>query len=85
MTMKISALKKKYKNKWILGQVIKEDELHKILEVKPLIVTDSREEVYKSLTKLKKGAHVATLYTGPVPAKGMVFSFYGRVQVSSGI
>jgi hypothetical protein len=77
-------LKKKYKNKWILAEVLKEDKLHhKVLEIKPLVVSSERNRVYDSLTKLKKGAHVATFYTGPIPKKGTVFAFtiHGQIQV----
>lgn len=76
--MKISTLKKKYKNKWILAEVLKEDKLNKLIEVKPLVVSNKRDEVYESLAKLKKGSHVATIYTGAVPPKGNVFAFYVR-------
>ena len=79
--MKIADLKKKYKNKWILAKVIKETKEHKVLEIKPLVISDKRDEVYKSLSKLKKGAHVATLYTGKIPAKGMSFTFYVSFEI----
>lgn len=79
--MKLSDLKKKYKNKWVLAQVLKEDKLHNVLEMKPLVVSEKRDEVYKSLSKLKKGAHVATLYTGEVPPRGMSFTFYVSVEI----
>jgi len=79
--MKIADLKKKYKNKWILAKVIKETKEHKVLEMKPLVISDKRDEVYKSLSKLKKGAHVATFYTGKIPAKGMSFTFYVSSEI----
>ena len=79
--MKIADLKKKYKNKWILAKVIKETKEHKVLEIKPLVISDKRDEVYKSLSKLKKGAHVATFYTGKIPAKGMSFTFYVSSEI----
>ena len=79
--MKIADLKKKYKNKWILAKVIKETKEHKVLEIKPLVISDKRDEVYKSLSKLKKGAHVATFYTGKFPAKGMSFTFYVSSEI----
>lgn len=75
--MKITQLKKKYKNKWILAQVTKEDKLHNIIEAKPLVVSSDRKRIYQPLSKLKKGAHVATINTSNSPPKGMVFAFYG--------
>lgn len=73
--MEISKVKKKYKNKWILAEVIKEGQFHKAIEIKPIVISDDRDKVYRSLAKLKKGAHVTTFYTGEVPAKGMSFTF----------
>lgn len=73
--MKIKTLKEKYKNKWILAEVTKEGTFHKVVEVKPLVISDKRDEVYRSLGKLKKGAHVTTFYTGEVPPKGISFTF----------
>ena len=79
--MKIAELKKKYKNKWILAEAVKETKEHKVIEMKPLVISSKRDEVYKSLGKLKKGAHVATFYTGEVPPKGMIFTFYGSIEI----
>ena len=83
--MKISDLKKKYKNKWILANVVKEDKSHQILEVKPLLVSDERQKVYEHLTKIKKGSRVATIYTGETPKKGLVFTFYVKTSIRSTI
>lgn len=79
--MKITELKKKYKNKWILAQVVKENKIHQILEVKPLVISDEREKVYKCLKEVKKGSHVATIYTGQSPPKGLVFTFYAGHKI----
>ena len=73
--MKLTELKRKHKNKWVLAQVLKEDKMHNMIEVKPLVVSADRNKVYQSLNKLKKGAHVATIYTGQAPPKGLVFAF----------
>ena len=74
--MKISELKKKFKNKWVLAEVVKEGKLQELLEVRPIKVSDQRDDIYKELTKVKKGSHVATIYTGQVPPKGMAFAFH---------
>lgn len=73
--MKIENLKKKFKNKWILARVLAEDKLNRVTEAKPIVVSDDRDQVYKSLKKEKKGANAAILYTGKVPPKGMSFTF----------
>lgn len=79
--MKVSDLRKKFKNKWVLAKVLTEDQLNRVTEVKPIVVSNSRDKVYKSLEKVKKGAHVATLYTGKVPPRGMSFTFYDACKV----
>ncbi len=81
--MHISDLRKKYKNTWVLCEVLKEDDNHQAQEVKPLVISIDRNEVYEALQKVKSGAHVATIYTGKVPAKDMVFAFYGYIPVQS--
>jgi len=73
--MKIAELKQKYQNKWVLVQVLREDPTKGILDVKPLKVSFKREDIYRLLPKLKKGMHVATLYMGAIPEKGMVYAF----------
>lgn len=79
--MKTADFKKKYKNKWILAEVTKESKTHQVIEMKPLIISDRRDKVYKSLAKLKKGAHVATFYTGEVPPRGMSFTFHVSIKI----
>ncbi|OGG19325.1 hypothetical protein A3D78_06160 [Candidatus Gottesmanbacteria bacterium RIFCSPHIGHO2_02_FULL_39_14] len=79
--MEISKIKKKYKNKWILAEVLKVGKLQKVLEAKPLIISDDRDRVYRQLSKLKKGSHVTTFYTGEVPPKGMSFTFNVNIKI----
>lgn len=73
--MKVADLSKKYKNKWILAKVLKEDEMNRLLEVEPIAVSANRDKVYKALGKVKKGEHVATIYTGEFPKKDMTYIF----------
>lgn len=79
--MEISKIKKKYKNKWVLAEVIKENLFHKVIEAKPIVVSDDRDKVYRSLANLKKGAHVTTFFTGDVPPKGMSFTFHVSLKI----
>ena len=72
---------KKYKNKWLLVKIIKENRINQILEAKPLLVSDERQKIYEYLTKVKKGSHVATIYTGEAPKKGLVFTFYVKLKI----
>ena len=81
--MKVSTLKKKFKNQWVLAEVLKEDELNRVIEVKPLVHSRDRAEIYDALSEVKKNKHVTTIFTGELPPKGMVYSFYGHSPIRS--
>jgi len=73
--MKVSQLKKKYKNQWVLAEVLKEGSFNEPVEVKPLAHSPLREKVYDYLSKVQKGKYVATFYTGKIPKKGYAVVF----------
>lgn len=73
--MKIASLKKKYKNQWVLAEVIKEDNLNQILEVRPIVHGTDRSVIYTKLNKVKGKKHLATIFTGDLPQKGMIYAF----------
>ena len=66
--MKIAELKKKFKNTWVLAEVLKEDRLNRPIEVVPLISLDDRDELYDKLDSLpnskKIGKTFTNFYTG---------------------
>lgn len=64
--MKVSELKKKFRNKWVLAEVVRENELNEPVDVKPIASSSDRDEIYEKMTKVKKGKTVATFYTGKV-------------------
>ena len=72
--MKISTLKKKFKNQWVLAEVVKEDKLNRLVEVEPIVHDRERAKIYDAISKVKN-KHVATIYTGKLPPKGMVYAF----------
>ncbi len=76
--MKISEVNKKYKNTWVLAEVLKQDKLNQPTDVKPIMVNKNRYELYKRISTLPKGTHIATLYTGEV--KG-AFLFYVTTEI----
>lgn len=75
LTMKVSTLKRKFKNQWVLAEVLKEDRLNRVVEVKPIKHSKNRKEVYDALSRVKKAKHVTTIYTGKLPPKGMAYTF----------
>ncbi|MBI2329877.1 hypothetical protein HYU94_00610 [Candidatus Daviesbacteria bacterium] len=68
--MKISEVKKKFKDTWVLAEVLKEDKLNRALEVKPITTSRDKNEIYDQLAKLpdKKthGKTFTTIYTGKI-------------------
>ncbi len=76
--MKVAEVNKKFKNKWVLAEVIKEDELNQPVDVKPIIASNDRNEIYDKIATLPRGKKVATLYTGKISG---VFLFYVNSQV----
>jgi len=79
--MEVAKLKEKFKNEWVLAEVIKEDNLNRVLEVKPLVHSKNRTKVYEALSKVGKHKHVTTIYTGKIPPKGMVYSFHAHASL----
>lgn len=75
--MKISEVNKKYKNKWVLAEVLKEDKLNRAVEVKPIVVSLDKNEIYDKLASIPErktsGRTFTTLYTGKVAG---AFLFY---------
>lgn len=78
--MKISEVKKKYKNKWVLAKVLKQDKLNQAVEVTPIMASKDRNDLYKRMTTLPRGTHVATLYTGEI--KGAFLFYVSSVETT---
>jgi hypothetical protein len=73
--MKLSEIKKKYKNEWILAKVTKEKPgTHEVLEVEMLAHGPTREDVEEAMKKTK-AKHLTSFYNGPVPKKGYAIAF----------
>ena len=64
--MNIATVKKKYKNPWVLAEVIKENDLNQPVDVKPIAVNKDRNKIYEAIAKVPKDKTVATLYTGKI-------------------
>ena len=67
--MKVKDVEKKYKNEWVLVEILKEDELGQPIDVKLLAHSKNRDDVYTRL-KETKSKYVSTFYTGKIPQKG---------------
>jgi hypothetical protein len=73
--MDIQEIKEKYKNEWVLVEVIEEDELQKAKKVKLISHAKTRDGIYKALKENKK--YTYQFYTGEIPEKGFAVAFHG--------
>ena len=76
--MKISEVNKKYKNTWVLAEVLKQDELNRPVEVRPIMTNKDKDKIYDRMAKLPRGSKVATLYTGKITG---AFLFYADSKI----
>ena len=67
--MKINEIKKKYKDEWVVAEILEEDELGTPIQVKVLAHSKSRDDTYEALRKAKD-KYTYHFYTGEIPKKG---------------
>ena len=68
--MKIEEIKKRYKDEWVLVEVLAEDELREPVEVELIAHSKSRDDTYEAMRKTK-AKDIAHFYTGAIPKKDM--------------
>jgi hypothetical protein len=72
--MKIEEIKKRYKDEWVLVEVLTEDELREPVEVELIAHSKARDEIYEAL-KETKTKYTYQFYTGEIPKKGYAVAF----------
>ncbi len=81
--MKISDVNKKYKNKWVLAEVLKENELNQAVEVKPIATSKDKNEIYDKLAGLAasrtSGKTFTTIYTGKISGAFLFLNVNSKV------
>lgn len=72
--MKIDEIKHKYKDEWVLVEVVKVDENGQLIEGNVIAHSRNRDDTYEAMkkTKAKDTAH---FYTGKIPKKGYAVAF----------
>jgi hypothetical protein len=73
--MTIKEIYEQYPDQWLLVKVIKQDDDGKITEAEPICNSTKRDEVYEAIGTVRRGEHVATLFTGEIIKEGEAFSF----------
>lgn len=64
--MKITEIKKRFKNKWVLAEVLRENKLNQPVDVKPIIASEDRNKIYEKMARIPRGKTVTTFYTGKI-------------------
>jgi|LGVD01.1.fsa_nt_gb hypothetical protein len=72
--MKTEEIKKRYKDEWVLVEVLAEDELREPVEVKLIAHSKARDEISETL-KETKTKYTYQFYTGEIPKKGYAVAF----------
>jgi len=76
--MKVKEVEKKYRNEWVLAEVLKEDESGEPIEMKVIAHSKNRDDTYDAM-KQAKGKYTYHFYTGKIPQKGYAVAFYVKV------
>lgn len=72
--MDVREIIERYKDEWVLIEVIKVDELGRPLEGNIIAHSKNRDETYEAM-KHAKAKDIAHFYTGKIPKKGYVVAF----------
>jgi len=78
----VEEIKKRYRDEWVLVEVIEEDELGQPIDVELIAHSKSRDEIYDALMETK-GKYTYQFYTGEIPKKGyaVALSFLKRFKL----
>ena len=76
--MKIKEIEKKYRDEWVLAEVLKEDKSGEPTEVKVIAHSRNRDDTYAAMRRAK-GKYTYHFYTGKIPKKGYAVAFYGKI------
>jgi hypothetical protein len=72
--MKIIEVEKRYKDEWVLAEILKENAMGKPIDVKVLAHSKNRDITYAAIKNIK-GKYTYHFYTGKVPKKGYAVAF----------
>ncbi len=70
----IEEIKEKFKDEWVLVEVLSENELEEPVNVKLIAHSKNRDDTYAAMKQMK-GKYVYHFYTGKIPEKGYAVAF----------
>lgn len=71
--MKIAEVKQQYKDEWILGLVLKKDELGQPIDIEVISHSKNRDDIHQRM-KRERG-HTYIFYSGEIPLEGYAVAF----------
>lgn len=72
--MTIQEIKSRFKDEWVLVEILEEDELQRPQKVRLIIHSKIRDEIYEALKEYR--GYTYQFYTGKIPKKGYVVAFH---------
>ena len=76
--MDIDKIKERYKDEWVLVEVVKYDEIGQPVEGNVIAHSRNRDDTYEAMTKTK-AKQLYHIYTGKIPIKGYAVAFQLRL------
>jgi len=70
----IEKIKKKFKNEWVLVEILEKDKSNKPTKVKLIAHSRNRYDTYDAMEKTK-AKYLYHFYTGVIPKKGYAVAF----------
>ena len=70
----IEEIKKKFKNEWVLIEVLEKDNLDRPIKGKVISHSRNRDDTYNAMEKCQ-AKHLYHFYTGKIPKKGYAVAF----------
>ena len=74
----IERIKKKFKNEWVLVEVLEKDKLNRPIIGKVISHSRNRDDTYYAMEKCQ-AKHLYHFYTGRIPKKGYAVAFDGSL------
>ena len=75
--MNIGEIGERYKDEWVLVEVLKEDENGNPVEVRLIEHSKNRDDTYAAM-KMYSEKYTYHFYTGKIPKKGYAVAFYDK-------
>ena len=76
--MKLKEIEEKYRDEWVLAEVLKEDESGEPTELKVIAHSKNRDDTYDAMKQVK-GKYSYHFYTGKIPKEGYAVAFYVKI------